>query len=397
VDAWFWDLGDMMGPSVEQNPVYTYTAAGDYEVTLWVTNTEGMSWTMDVVTVNPLPTGSFVYAPASGLMPLTVNFTATLTDALPPTWDFGDGETGTGVTIQHTYATTGTFSVTMAAVSLYGCGSVYATGSVYVWFAGPPVAEFTADLWSGFAPLDVQFTDESVGTPSIFAWTWDFGDGGTSTETNPLHTFAMTGTLDVVLTVENVSGTASVTHTVEVWPLPEARFEQDVEVGYTPLPVYFTSTALYAISPTWNFGDGSPVAYGDFVSHTYVATGTFNVVLTVTSPYSGGVIATAMGTVTTYEPGQCIPVSIVSVNQTPAGCVVDFAVTLLGTAPFTYQWDFGAFGTFTTSTGTVNFGATGTYTGTLDVYNCTNSHDMAAIEVTVTCVAYNIYLPVVFK
>jgi len=290
--------------------------------------------------------------------------------------------------------------VTLTAYSPYGCGSVYATGSVYVWFAGPPVAEFTANPWSGFAPLDVQFTDESVGTPAIDAWTWDFDDGGTSTETNPLHTFAVAGTFDVILTVENVSGTASVTHTVEAWPLPEARFDQDIDNGYIPLPVYFTNTSLYAISPTWNFGDSSPVVYGDYVSHTYVATGTFDVVLTVTSPYSGGVIATAMGTVATYEPGQCIPVEIVTVTREISGCVVDFGATLNGSQPYTYTWDFGTFGTFTTTTVMVDFGATGTYTGTLTAENCAPDPDVMPITVDVTCEPppeFKIYLPLIPK
>jgi hypothetical protein len=94
-------------------------------------------------------------------------------------------------------------------------------------------------------------------------------------------------------------------------------------------------------------------------------------------------------------------VTIVAVNQTPTGCVVDLDADLNGEAPFTYTWNFGAFGTFDTAAVQVDFGASGTYTGTLDVWNCGGEgHDMAAFDVVVTCEpppVYAIYLPVVYK
>jgi PKD repeat protein len=73
----------------------------------------------------------------------------------------------------------------------------------------PLIADFTADVTSGFAPLTVRFTDTSTGEPT--SWFWDFGDGATSTEQNPIHTYTAPGTYTVSLTVNNAADTASVT------------------------------------------------------------------------------------------------------------------------------------------------------------------------------------------
>ncbi|MBD3237695.1 MAG: PKD domain-containing protein [Candidatus Eisenbacteria bacterium] len=69
----------------------------------------------------------------------------------------------------------------------------------------PPTADFVGDPTSGFAPLTVQFTDQSSGSPT--SWSWDFGDGGTSTGQSPAHEYVDPGTYSVTLTVTNANGT----------------------------------------------------------------------------------------------------------------------------------------------------------------------------------------------
>lgn len=78
----------------------------------------------------------------------------------------------------------------------------------------PPVASFTMSPSTGVAPLTVAFTDTSTGSPTTRSW--DFGDGGTSTATNPTHQFVSPGTYTVTLTVTNTSGTSTTTQTVDV-------------------------------------------------------------------------------------------------------------------------------------------------------------------------------------
>ncbi len=73
----------------------------------------------------------------------------------------------------------------------------------------PPTAAFSGSPTSGTAPLAVQFTDQSAGSPT--SWSWSFGDGGSSTAQNPSHTFTGVGTYSVSLTVSNADGSDSLT------------------------------------------------------------------------------------------------------------------------------------------------------------------------------------------
>jgi PKD repeat protein len=67
-----------------------------------------------------------------------------------------------------------------------------------------PVASFIEDPFIGSAPLTVQFTDLSEGSPT--SWSWDFGDGGSSSEENPSYTYSAPGSYTVTLTVSNSAG-----------------------------------------------------------------------------------------------------------------------------------------------------------------------------------------------
>lgn len=77
--------------------------------------------------------------------------------------------------------------------------------------ADVPSANFTSNVTSGTAPLSVQFNDTSNNTPT--SWSWDFGDGNTSTEQNPRHTYTKTGKYTVKLTAFNANGNNTVTKT----------------------------------------------------------------------------------------------------------------------------------------------------------------------------------------
>ncbi len=72
-----------------------------------------------------------------------------------------------------------------------------------------PTAAFAGAPTSGVYPLDVQFTDQSTGTPT--SWSWTFGDGGTATSQNPAHTYTAAGSYDVSLTVANADGSDTLT------------------------------------------------------------------------------------------------------------------------------------------------------------------------------------------
>lgn len=247
----------------------------------------------------------------------------------------------------------------------------------------PPMAAFSAEPPEGCAPLPVQFTDESIGSPPVIFWLWQFGDGITSTLQHPSHTYTATDTYLTRLTVMNQNfQTDTVTATINVYPAPLARFDYDPASGLVPLMVQFTNTSAHVISPSWDFGDGT-TDLGDQVSHTYNESGDYSVTLAVTSAFGCGRVTTTAG----VQVQQCIPVEILAVTATTAlsGCGALFETELSGTAPFSYSWDFGPWGSSQEPTPWVAL-ISGTHTYTLTVLNCggTYSHTLTG-TVTIVC------------
>jgi len=146
----------------------------------------------------------------------------------------------------------------------------------------PPLADFTA-VPDGLA---VVFTDASSDSDgSIASRVWDFGDGGTSSDANPVHTYATTGSYDVTLTVtddDGAMGSKTVSITVDA---SNAAPVADFSVSVDGLTANFTdasgdsdgSIASYA----WDFGDGGTSSIAN-PSHAYAAAGTYDATLTVT-------------------------------------------------------------------------------------------------------------------
>ena len=100
--------------------------------------------------------------------------------------------------------------MTLTETNSLGTNATTMTGYIVVG-AAAPVAGFTADPISGTVPLMVQFTDSSTNTPT--SWTWDFGDGGSSSVQDPVYTYSTAGTYTVTLTAANAEGSNVATET----------------------------------------------------------------------------------------------------------------------------------------------------------------------------------------
>ncbi len=153
-----------------------------------------------------------------------------------------------------------------------------------------PVANFTCNVINGTAPLSVQFNDTSTGSPT--SWSWEFGDGNTSSEQNPLpHTYYNNGTYTVTLTVSNVYGSNSTTGTINISSPLLANFTTNityngVNMGRAPLTVQFTDTSTGSPTNwTWDFGDGN-TSDKQNPFYTYQQPGNYTVNLTVSNLYS---------------------------------------------------------------------------------------------------------------
>ena len=168
-----------------------------------------------------------------------------------------------------------------------------------------PVASFTGTPTSGTAPLTVNFTDASTGSPT--SWSWTFGDGGTSTAQNPSRTYTAAGTYTVALTVANAAGNNTLTRTgyitvTAAGSAPVASFTGTPTTGTAPLAVTFTDASTG--SPTswsWTFGDGG-TSTAQNPSHTYAAAGTYTVALTATNAFGNNTM-TRTGYITVTSAG----------------------------------------------------------------------------------------------
>ena len=206
-DSYLWSFGDGT-ISTEASPTHTYTNEGDFDVTLFVSNTCGTDTFTQSVTVYLPPTAGFSADITLGCAPMTVQFTnqssANVTDF---NWSFpgGNPATSTDPNPSVAYQTPGIYSVLLNVNSPGGSAIAALVDGIIV--NRPPSAGFTFNADT----TTVVFTNTSQDAAT---YNWNFGDGATSTEANPTHTYAAPGNYTVTLTAENDCGQTTAVQTV---------------------------------------------------------------------------------------------------------------------------------------------------------------------------------------
>jgi PKD repeat protein len=208
-----WDFGDGF-TTTAKDTVHTYAADGKFTIKLTASDKLGadsvMTVEVDLVDVTP-PAAAFSISqsPTNYLEIKCVNAS---TNVDTYAWDFGDGTTSTEQSPTHVYTADKTYTVTLVAKDVYNKSST-ATNDVIIekpLDTTPPFADFTFAA-SG---TKVTFTNASL---NVVTYAWDFGDGASSTDTDPVHTFAAAGTYTVKLVAtDDVAATATVSKTVTV-------------------------------------------------------------------------------------------------------------------------------------------------------------------------------------
>jgi PKD repeat protein len=157
------------------------------------------------------PIADFSADPTSGTAPLAVQFSDLSTGAINSwAWDFDNDGTvdSTDQNPVFTYSSAGTYTVKLTVTGPAGSDSLVKTDCITV--NAPvrrPIALFTQDAYAGTAPLTVKFTDRSLFNPTQYLWR--FGDGATSTEKSPQHTYTSRGVYPVRLDVSNAAGSST--------------------------------------------------------------------------------------------------------------------------------------------------------------------------------------------
>jgi gliding motility-associated-like protein len=277
VTSYFWEFGDG-GTSTAVSPSHTYSSTGTYTVKLKIVSggcTDSVSIPV-AITVSTKPVANFVATPRNVCAYVPVQFT----DLTPGPvnqwyWQFGDGATSTEQNPKHEYGDTGYFNVTLIVWN-YGCADTIRFDK-YIYIS-PPIARFYS-IMDCRKPLERQFRDTSIGAHS---WSWQFGDGNTSTLQHPKHTYAAPGRYIVRLTVTN--NTTGCTHTryVRVVVISEnPDFTANQTVICKGNSIQFTATNVdinNMISFNWNFGDGASTSTSTLnVGHIYRNAGSYTV------------------------------------------------------------------------------------------------------------------------
>ncbi len=385
VTSWLWYFGDEYSTNI-RNPLHRYDSAGDYTVRLTVANASGSNATekLDYIHVtNPAPVADFSGDPVTGPAPLSVQFTDTSTGVITGyQWDFGDGYNSTDSDPFHIFNYPGSYTVSLTVSNDGGSNTRTLTDYINVTTT-PPEADFSANSTAGTAPHHVLFTDASSGE-NITQWSWTFGDGGTSDETNPVHVYQNAGKYSVSLTVGNAGGPNTLTRDeyIRVFQdIPLADFYADPTSGGEPLAVQFYDTSLGAPSTWyWQFGDGGVSALQS-PSHTYQNPGLYTVSLTAGS--SGGINTTIK---TDYiSVSQQIPVADFSAYPTTGAIplTVNFTDQSSGT-PTSWSWNFGDGAKSESQNPSHQYMSPGTFTVNLTVSNAHGSHSIQKEDYIVT-------------
>ena len=285
--SWLWNFGDG-GTSTVKNPLHIYETTGKFTVTLTVTDAIKGDTTIKqnyIYVYDDKPIAAFSAVPLSGVAPLEVRFTNNSTGNITSwLWNFGDGGTSTVQNPIHTYDSSGSFTVTLTVSDGSNENTISMTNYIVV-YDNKPKAAFTAAPLSGASPLEVQFTDKSEG--NIISWLWNFGNGDTSLEQNPIITYQDTGKYSVSLQIKDNADSSEITKTdyINVYPanVLRADFSAEPLKGDIPLTVQFTDLSIN--NPTswlWKFGDDS-TSFEQNPVHVYYTYKKYTVELTVSN------------------------------------------------------------------------------------------------------------------
>lgn len=377
-----WDFGNGTNSTAANPGAATYDqgvlADTTYYIELNVTNFCGTVTHTDSVIAMPSPTAVFGPLFDIGCSPYIAEF-ANNSLGLPDDyfWDFGDGNTSTtpDSLFNHTFFYNGTADTTytiMLAVT-NECGTDTGYHDITV-LPNQVNSFFNTDVLSGCEPLTVNFTQLSQGGGTLF-YSWDFGDGNTSTVFSPSHTFNQAGTYEVQLFVNDGCSYDTSSVTIEVFPSPTINFDWAPDSVCVNEPFQFTNLSGPLASVEWDFGDGNTSILSN-PAHSYTASGIYNVTLSGESLTNG-----CIGTQTQQVTVATNP--IVSFTATPTdGCIpLPVAFTNTSNNANFYTWNFGDGNVSANANPNHTYSTDGIYTVTLIGENLNGCTDTATLPI----------------
>jgi gliding motility-associated-like protein len=292
--GFLWDFGDGSPTTTTPAPNHTYFNAGNYTVKLYALNPNGCtvssdSFFMHIIVKNDSINANFTFTKVDSCGPYTANFSNTSfntgTGATTNyNWNFGDGTSFNGANPPlHNFPSNSTYTVTLTMTDTNACNNPSIITKVIDYNISIVKAEFQMPD-SVCVPSLVSFIDQSTNATT---WSWNFGDGNSSSVSNPVNTYTATGTYNVFLVSGNPNSCNkfdTISHSITVLPSPTADFNWAPNPPIPNTPNIFTNTSTNATSYFWDFGDGSTSTLKDDI-HIYQKDGLYNVCLTARNEY----------------------------------------------------------------------------------------------------------------
>jgi gliding motility-associated-like protein len=292
------------------------------------------------------PLAAFTPTPYKGCVPLSVNFLNQSTQALAYEWNFGDGDTTSQENPTHTFTDTGTFKVMLIALNSTACriaDTVYATITVS-----------NNILHASFSKAEINYCDSikvsfTSGGNAGATYSWNFGDGSTSSLEDPSHTFTIPGIDTVTLIVYDTAFCNpydTIKDTVNFTDVVTARIQDTLYKGCPPFTIDFNDVGFGGTTFLWNFGDGTTSNLQN-PTHSYTTSGTYKVTCNVFNAATCNQKDSAFATVIVYPAPPNVsftanPTLVQYINNT----AVQFTNTTTGAT--SYLWRFGDGDTSTT-------------------------------------------------
>ena len=367
-----WDFGDGSAPATTPSPLHTFTTPGPKTVTLTVSNRNGSATATVLVDVlPPVPVADFSFAPVLPLAGDAVQFTDQSSDATTWSWTFGDGTTSTVRNPQHTYATSGSFVVTLTVGNGAGDTSVPVSRTIEVDPEPPVITGIATTPARPEIGETVRFVISYAGVAEN--WQIDFGDNSDTSAPNNgaqrvfTHEYAASGTFPVTVTATGPSGSDVATTTVtvvdppppvvaitSVRPAAPERGEE-VTIGAVARP-----RSGPIVSWSWTV-DGAPVGGNSpTLVYEFPAAKTYTVVVTATGPAASDSDSRAI--VVSNPP----PPVLSSIGANPGvgtvGTPATFTPTVTGGVVTGYAWTVNGSAAGTGPTLTQTFTTPGTRT-----------------------------------
>ncbi|MEQ9438484.1 MAG: PKD domain-containing protein [Cyclobacteriaceae bacterium] len=356
-----WDFGDGTVSSEKDPAEHTYATKGEYTIKLKATGKYCFEEdSAKVIIQQTLPIVGFDYSTIEGCLPLEVTFTnhTVYADSSTILWNFGDGTISTEWNPVHTYYESGIYTISLQASNELGV-VVTEEQEIIVDLTQGPKADFRPRLAQRYLRNeDVFFTNQSQRSEFYF---WDFGDGTTSAEEEPVHQYSEVGYYDITLVASNSLGCSdTLVKQIFIEPLlPEVDFTYEPPKGCRPLTVQFRNLSRYAEADSyrWSFGEGEGVSTEENPVYTYYEPGFYTITLEASNSVGVTIVEKKEFSVEVYE----TPRAYFNLRPEKAFLGEPIYFVNLSYGAENYYWDFGDGTTSTDSNPEHTYETTGSF------------------------------------